>query len=171
MIGKALAQVVHVMDGRPEAPGNGRKRHIVVDTLGLLIVVMVTTAAVQDRDGGRRVLDRAKMAMPSIAHVWADAGYAGQLVGLAQTLCRIVVEIVKKPAGQHTFQVLPRRWVVERTLSWISACRRLDHDYERLPEHSEAMVHWSMIGIVVRRLAPSPGCRPWQKPQPDPLKI
>jgi transposase len=150
---------------------NGRKRHIVVDTLGLLIVVMVTTAAVQDRDGGRRVLDRAKIDMPSLAQVWADGGYAGKLVGFAQTVCRIVVEIVKKPAGQSTFQVLPRRWVVERTLAWISACRRLDHDYERLPEHSEAMVHWSMIGIMVRRLAPSPGRKPWQKPNPDPIKI
>jgi transposase len=149
---------------------NGRKRHIVVDTLGLLIVVMVTTAAVQDRDGGRRVLDKAKTAMPSLAHVWADGGYAGKLVGFAHAVCRIVVEIVRKPAGQNTFQVLPRRWVVERTLSWISACRRLDHDYERLPEHSEAMVHWSMIGIMVRRLAPSPGRRPWQKP-PGRIKI
>jgi len=135
---------------------------VVVDTLGLLVVVMVTTAAVQDRDGGRRVLDRAKMAMPSIAHVWTDGGYAGKLVSFAATVLRMAVEIVKKPAGQNTFQVLPRRWVVERTLSWITACRRLDHDYERLPEHSEAMVHWSMIGIMLRRLAPSPGRKPWQ---------
>jgi len=141
---------------------NGRKRHIVVDTLGLLIVVMVTTAAVQDRDGGRRILDKAKMAMPSLAHVWADGGYAGKLVAFAHTMCQIVIEIVKKPVGQNTFQVLPRRWVVERTLSWIAACRRLDHDYERLPEHSEAMVQWSMIGIMLRRLAPPSGRKPWQ---------
>jgi transposase len=75
---------------------------------------------------------------------------------------RITVEIVKKTDGQHTFEVLPRRWVVERTLSWISRCRRLDHDYERLPQHAETMVRWAMIGIMVRRLAPSPGRRPWQ---------
>jgi transposase len=141
---------------------NGRKRHIVVDTLGLLIVVMVTAANVQDRDGGRRVLERAKMAMPSIAHVWADGGYAGRCVAFARALCRITVEIVKKKEGQRTFEVLPRRWVVERTLSWISRCRRLDHDYERLPAHAEAMVHWAMIGIMTRRLAPTPGRRPWQ---------
>jgi transposase len=141
---------------------NGRKRHIVVDTLGLLIVVMVTAASVQDRDGGRRVLDKARMAMPSIVRVWADGGYAGRLVRFALTALRITVEIVKKNDGQRTFQVLPRRWVVERTLSWISRCRRLDHDYERLREHAEAMVHWAMIGIMVRRLAPTPGRRPWQ---------
>jgi transposase len=141
---------------------NGRKRHIVVDTLGLLIVVMVTTAAVQDRDGGRSVLQKAKMAMPSIAQVWADGGYAGKLVTFAHGVCQIVVDIVKKPAGQNTFQALPRRWVVERTLSWITACRRLDHDYERLPAHAEAMVQWAMIGIMIRRLAPAPRRRPWQ---------
>jgi transposase len=141
---------------------NGRKRHIVVDTLGLLIVVMVTAAAVQDRDGGRGALERAKMVMPSLAHVWADAGYAGRLVRLARAVLRITVQIVKKTDGQHTFEVLPRRWVVERTLSWISRCRRLDHDYERLPAHAETMVRWAMIGIMVRRLAPAPGRRPWQ---------
>jgi transposase len=141
---------------------NGRKRHIVVDTLGLLIVVMVTAARVQDRDGGRSALDRAKIVMPSLARVWADGGYAGKLVRFSQTMLRITVEIVKKTEGQHTFEVLPRRWVVERTLSWISRCRRLDHDYERLPEHAETMVRWAMIGIMVRRLAPTPGRRPWQ---------
>jgi transposase len=134
----------------------------VVDTLGLLIVVMVTAASVQDRDGGRAVLQRAKMAMPSIAHVWADGGYAGKLLAFAHALCRISVQIVKKREGQRTFEVLPRRWVVERTLSWISRCRRLDHDYERLPAHAEAMVTWAMIGIMTRRLAPTPGRRPWQ---------
>jgi transposase len=141
---------------------NGRKRHIVVDTLGLLVVVLVTAASVQDRDGGRRVLDKAKMAMPSIVLVWADGGYAGKLVAFARQLLRIALEIVRKPEGQRTFEVLPRRWVVERTLSWISRCRRLDHDYERLPAHAETMVHWAMIGIMVRRLEPGPGPRPWQ---------
>ena len=145
---------------------NGRKRHIVVDTIGLLIVVMVTTAAVQDRDGGRRVLDKAKTAMPSLALVWADGGYAGRAVAFAQQALRIVLQIVRKPRGQKTFEVLPRRWVVERTLSWISRCRRLDHDYERLPAHAEAMVHWAMIGIMVRRLAPTPGRKAWQSDTP-----
>ena len=141
---------------------NGRKRHIVVDTLGLLIVVLVTAASLQDRDGGRRILDRARMAMPSIALVWADGGYAGKLVTWVARYCRIVLEIVRKPEGQRTFEVLPRRWVVERTLSWLVRWRRLDRDYERLPTHSEAMVKWAMIGLMARRLAPPPGRRPWQ---------
>lgn len=140
---------------------NGRKRHVVVDTTGLL-VVLVTSAAQQDRDGGRLVLERARMKMPSIALVWADGGYAGQLVAFALRYFRIAVEIVKKPAGQRTFEVLPRRWVVERTLSWLVRCRRLDRDYERLPAHAEAMGKWAMIGLMARRLAPPPGRRPWQ---------
>ena len=141
---------------------NGRKRHVVVDTLGLLLVVMVTAASVQDRDGGGRVLERLRFRMPSVAVVWADGGYAGRLVGYARQVLRVTIDIVRKKDGQRTFEVLPRRWVVERTLSWISRCRRLAHDYERLPEHSEAMVKWAMIGLMTRRLAPTPGRQPWQ---------
>jgi transposase len=143
---------------------NGRKRHVVTDTLGLLVVVLVTTAGLQDRDGGRLVLDRARMRMPSIVLVWADGGYAGKLVGFAKQYLRIVVEIVKRTDKKPTFEVLPRRWVVERTLSWLMRCRRLARDYERLPEHSEAFVKWTMIGLMTRRLAPAPGRRPWQPP-------
>jgi transposase len=86
--------------------------------------------------------------MPSVALVWADGGYAGQLVRWAKRLLKVTVEIVRKPLGIPTFQVLPRRWVVERTFAWIVRCRRLDHDYERLPEHSEAMIKWAMIGLM-----------------------
>jgi transposase len=153
---------VHVIDDTDSATDNGRKRHVVVDTLGLLVVVLVTAASIQDRDGGRRVLDRARMAMPSITLVWADGGYAGKLVAWVARYCRIALEIVRKPPGQRTFEVLPRRWVVERTLSWLYRWRRLDRDYERLPAHSEAMVKWAMIGLMARRLAPPPGRRPWQ---------
>jgi transposase len=146
---------------------NGRKRHIVVDTVGLLLVVLVTAASVQDRDGGARVLERLRFRMPSVAVIWADGGYAGRLVAYARQVLRITVDIVRKKDGQRTFEVLPRRWVVERTLSWISRCRRLTHDYERLPEHSEAMVKWAMIGLMTRRLAPTPGRRPWQPATPS----
>jgi transposase len=141
---------------------NGRKRHIVVDTMGLLLAVIITTAAVQERDGARRVLDRLRFTMPSVALVWADGGYAGQLVTWARDRLRVLVEIVRKPLGIKTFHVLPRRWVVDRTFAWMSRCRRLAHDYERLPEHSEAMIKWAMIGLMTRRLAPAPGRRPWQ---------
>jgi transposase len=142
---------------------NGRKRHIVVDTMGLLLLVVVTSAGVQDRDGARTLVEKVKMAMPSLALLWADGGYAGKLVEWAERVSRITIEIVRKPLGIKTFQVLPRRWVVERTFAWIVKCRRLDHDYERLPQTSEVMVKWAMIGLMVRRLEPAPGRKPWQK--------
>ena len=88
---------------------NGRKRHVVVDTLGLLVVVLVTAASLQDRDGGRLVLARARMAMPSIVLVFADGGYAGRCVAFARQFLRMTLQIVRKPAGQTTFEVLPRR--------------------------------------------------------------
>jgi len=119
---------------------------------------------VQDRDGGRLILAALRKAHPTVAHVWADGGYAGKLVEWAKEAARIALEIVRKTEGQHGFEVLPRRWVVERTLSWITACRRLDRDYERLPETSEAMVKWAMIGLMTRRLAPGPGRQPWSTP-------
>lgn len=146
---------------------NGRKRHIVTDTLGLLVVVLVTSAAVQDRDGGRLVLARARIAMPSIVLVWADGGYAGKLLAFAHQHLRIAVQVVKRTDKRPTFEVLPRRWVIERTNSWLMRTRRLARDYERLPEHSEAMVKWTMIALMTRRLAPPPGRRPWQ---PNPPK-
>ena len=142
---------------------NGRKRHIVVDTMGLLLMVVITSAGVQDREGARTLLEKVKMAMPSLSLLWADGGYAGKLVEWAECIAHITVEIVRKPLGIKTFHVLPRRWVVERTFGWIVKCRRLDHDYERLPETSEAMIKWAMTGLMLRRLEPALGRRPWQK--------
>ena len=141
---------------------NGRKRHIVVDTMGLLLAVLITAGAVQDRHGARRVLHRLRFTMPSVALIWADGGYTGQFVGWTRRLLQITVQIVRKPLGIPTFHVLPRRWVVERTFAWLVKCRRLAHDYERLPAQSEAMIKWAMIGLMARRLAPAPGRRPWQ---------
>jgi transposase len=143
---------------------NGRKRHIVVDTIGLLVLVMVTAANVQDRDGARPTLAAVRKACPTISLIWADGGYAGKLVQWAKQTARLVLEIVRKPEGLRTFEVLPRRWVVERTISWLMKCRRLDHDYERLTKTSVAMVKWAMVGLMVRRLAPTPGRRPWSTP-------
>ena len=141
---------------------NGRKRHLVVDTTGLLIVVLVTAASVQDRDGGIRVLDRAKMAMPSLALVWADCAYSRRVSDYTRRALRRVVQVVAKVAGQRGFTPLPRRWVVERTHAWITGNRRMSRDYERLPAHAEAMIKLAMIGLMARRLAPAPGRRPWQ---------
>lgn len=141
---------------------NGRKRHLVVDTMGLLLVVMVTAASVQDRDGGIRVLDRAKMAMPSLVLVWADGAYSRRVQQFASQALHILVQVVAKLVGQKGFVPLPRRWVVERTNAWITGHRRMARDYERRPAHSEAMIKWAMIGLMARRLAPAPGRRPWQ---------
>jgi transposase len=132
---------------------NGRKRHIVVDTCGLLLVVLVTGANVQDRDAARLLLWALRTCFPTIRLLWADGGYSGQLVEWATTVLALTVEIVRKLAGQIGFQVLPRRWVAERTFAWINRCRRTVRDYERLPAHHAAMVQWSMVIIMTRRLA------------------
>lgn len=140
---------------------NGRKRHIVVDTVGLLLVVMVSAACVQDRDGGRSILKALHRALACVGHVFADGGYQGQLVAVAKSAWGIVVEVVRKAPGQVGFAVLPRRWVVERTFSWLMRQRRLVRDYERLPATHEAMVKWAMVAIMLNRLAPKPGPKPW----------
>jgi len=142
----------------------GRKRHIVTDTLGLLLVVVVTAASVQDRDGGVDALKLAHGWYPRLRHVFADGGYAGRLVVRARRYWKMTVEIVSKPKDQRGFAVLPRRWVVERTLSWLMRWRRLVRDYERLPETHEAFVKWAMIGLMLNRLARPPGRRPWAPP-------
>ena len=140
---------------------NGRKRHIVVDTLGLLLLVSVTTAGVQDRTAAHRVLEQLRFSMASVLTVFADGGYAGKLVVYARRRLRLAVDIVAKPPDQVGFAVLPRRWVVERTFGWLMRCRRLGRDYERLPATSEAFIKWAMIGVMTRRIAPTPGRRPW----------
>ena len=135
---------------------NGTKRHIAVDTIGLLLTVLVTAASVQDRDAARPLLWNLRRAFPSIQLAWADGGYAGKLVTWARTRLALTLEIVKRPDDLPTFKVLPRRWVVERTLSWITRHRRTVRDYERLPAHHETYVHWAMIIVMTRRLARQP---------------
>ena len=144
---------------------NGRKRHIVVDTLGLLLLVQVTTAGLQDRTAARRVLEQLRFVMASVLTVFADGGYAGKLVTYAWQRLRLAIEVVAKPPDQKGFAVLPRRWVVERTFGWLMRCRRLARDYERLTTTSEALIKWAMIGVMTRRLAPTPGRQPWQPEQ------
>jgi transposase len=153
---------VHVVDDTDSATDNGRKRRVVVDTMGLLRLVVITSAGVRDRDGARKLLDRLKMALPSLSLLWADGGYAGKLLDWVDRVPHITVEIVRKPVGIKVFQALPRRWVVERTFAWIVKGRRLDHDYERLSQTNEAMIKWAMIGLMVRRLEPPRGRTPWQ---------
>jgi transposase len=140
---------------------NGRKRHIAVDTIGLLLTVLITAAGIQDRDAARPLLWNLKRAFPSVRLAWADGGYAGKLVTWATKALKLTLEIVRRPDDLHTFQVLPRRWVVERTLAWITRCRRTVRDYERLAEHHETIVYRAMIITMSRRLA-----RQRQTPQP-----
>ncbi|TCM44440.1 transposase [Kribbella sp. VKM Ac-2568] len=131
---------------------NGRKRHLAVDTMGLLICVLVTAANIQDRDGARPLLTRLATVSHRIRLVWADSGYAGALSDWARDTVNVAVQIVKR-TERHRFVVLPRRWVVERTLAWITRHRRCARDYEGLPAHHEAMVCWAMIRITSQRLA------------------
>lgn len=132
---------------------NGRKRHIAVDTLGLLICVLVGPASTQDRDGARTLLERLAASCQRLALIWADGGYAGKLVTWTWQTLGIALQIVKRPERAKGFVVLPRRWVVERSLAWITRHRRCARDYERLPAHHEAMVKWTMIRLTSRRLA------------------
>jgi transposase len=131
---------------------NGRKRHLVVDACGLLLVVLVTAAGVQDRDAGHRVLALLRERFSTITLIWADGGYAGRLVVWARAVLRLTVTIVKRSDDTSGFVVLPRRWVVERTFGWLLRHRRLVRDYERLPEHHEAMVLWATVMIMTRQL-------------------
>ena len=133
---------------------NGRKRHVLVDTLGLVLLVLVLPANVQDRDAARQVLALFFRRKPRrrVRRIWADGGYAGTLLGWAQQCWRCTVAMVKRREA-HTFQVLPRRWVVERTFGWRSRYRRLNRDYERQAATGEAMVYLAMIRLMVRRLA------------------
>lgn len=140
---------------------NGRKRHIAVDVTGLLLATVITPASVQDRDAARPLLWNLRRACTHVRLAWADAGYRASRLGAFTAALRITVQVVRKPDDLHTFQVLPRRWVVERTFAWIAKYRRTVRDYERLPGHHEAMIQWAMIAIMARRLArpaqPRPG--------------
>jgi transposase len=134
---------------------NGTKRHLAVDVLGLLLTVLVTAASVQDRDAAKPLLWNLRRAFPAVRLAWADGGYAGKLVTWAASMLKpkLKLEIVRRPDDLHAFQVLPRRWVVERTLSWITRHRRTVRDYERLPAHHETYIYWAMIIVMTRRIA------------------
>jgi transposase len=131
---------------------NGRKRFIVTDTLGLLLVVVVLSASIQDRDGAKSVLLDTYL-RTRVRFVFADGGFAGRLLDWAQQFLATTLHIVRKPANQRGFAVIPRRWAVERTFAWLTAHRRLARDYERDPAVSEAMIRWAAINTITRRIA------------------
>lgn len=133
---------------------NGRKRHLLVDTLGLMLAVLVTAASVSDPAGARQLLGSLGGFCKNLRKIWADGTYRGELLNWVQARFRFRIEPVLPPKGQKGFQVLPRRWVVERTFAWFDANRRLSKDYEVLTDSSETMIYIAMTRLLLRRLAP-----------------
>ena len=135
----------------------GRKRHLLVDTGGLVLRARVHSASVQDRAGAKLVLTGVGQQFPRLGLVWVDGGYVNSVdAGLAAWADRqenLQVVAVPRNADVKGFQVLPRRWVVERTFAWISRCRRSARDYERKTAHAEAMIQVAMIRLMAARLA------------------
>lgn len=133
----------------------GRKRHVAVDTLGWVLAVVVTSAALADREGARLVLHRLGAVGKKLVRVWVDGAYYGTLLPWARARFGIVLTLVKKLTGQAGFTVLPHRWVVERTFGWFILHRRLVKDYEVKPRHSESMIYLAMLRLMLRRLVPA----------------
>jgi transposase len=132
----------------------GRKRHLVVDTLGLIWSLKVHPANVQDPVGAREVLYQLRGKVPRMRTILGDTIYRGTLAALAWAFGPWKLEIVSRPKGQKGFSVLPKRWIVERTFAWLGRNRRLSKDYEQLPETSEAWIYLGMIRLMLRTLAP-----------------
>jgi len=132
---------------------NGRKRHLLTDTLGLLLDVLVTPASTTDRDAARILLPAAIRRLPRLSLIWADGGYRGHLQDWAAQHLSLVLDVVRRSDEVSGFEVLPRRWVVERSFAWFLRSRRLVRDYERRSDTSEAVIRWSMTTLMTRRLA------------------
>jgi putative transposase len=152
----------HGYDGGKKV--NGRKRHLLVDTLGLGLKVKVHAADIADREGARLLLEPLKGMFTRLQQLWADMGYQGQVLDWIRTYLGWNVEVVKRPSkwGRYpidvepppmpAFTVLPRRWVVERSFAWLGRCRRMSKDYEYLTASSEALIYAAMSRLLLRRL-------------------
>ena len=134
----------------------GRKRHVVVDVLGLVIAVVVTVASVQDRDGAVPVVTQATADCPTIEKVLADSAYKGDVIETLKVNTGIDIEVTERPSGAKGFVPVRKRWIVERTFAWIGRFRRTSKDYERLANTQETVVRWAMIRTMIRRLARMP---------------
>ncbi|TAE52325.1 MAG: IS5 family transposase [Nostocales cyanobacterium] len=136
---------------------HGRKRHLSVDMLGLVLRVLVTSASLPEREGAKKVLHRVHNTQNQVKRlntIWMDGGYRGEeFMRWVMDMFRWIVTIVLRPLEKKGFVHLPKRWVVERTFGWLNWCRRLSKDYERLPETSETFIYVAMIRLMVRRLA------------------
>jgi putative transposase len=135
---------------------SGRKRHVAVDCLGLILAVMITPANIQDRDAAKRLIQLLVKLYGRLQIIWADGGYTGKLVQWVKQLRpfgKLKLEIIRRCDHAKGFTVLPKRWIVERTLGWLYKSRRLCRDYEVRLDHSEAMVRICMIRLMLKRLA------------------
>jgi putative transposase len=164
---------LHGFDGAKKV--NGRKRHILVDTLGLLVHGVVSPANVQDTLGAYVLLQQVVPSLPRLQHIWVDNGYRGAFITAVKQQFGVTIEVVQQAWKELTtgrwlradeeprtvsvpkgFQVLPRRWVIERTFAWLGMFRRLSKDYEFLLETSETMIYLVMTQIMLKRLTQIP---------------
>ena len=132
----------------------GKKRHVLVDTLGLLLHALVTSADVQDRDGGLMVLSTMFGQFPFLEKLFADSAYAGPLFhdGLASVMPGLVTEIIRRSDRAKGFVVVHKRWIVERTIGWLGRCRRLAKDWENLNRNALAFLRLASIRLMLRKL-------------------
>ena len=136
---------------------NGRKRHLIVDTLGLLLEVSVHSASIQDRDCAKGVIEKRFTEFCSVKRIWADRGYSGSRGEWVKESGDCVLEIICRPPDAAGLVVLPRHWIVERKFAWLGRSRRLSKDYERLASTSESLIEISMIHLMLKRLVPANG--------------
>jgi transposase len=137
---------------------------VLVDTLGDLLAVVVLAADVSDRDGAALLLAMYRARYPQLVKLWGDSHYGGELQAEVQEDYGIEITVVSRPADQEGFVPLPKRWIVERTLSWLTHCRRLARDYERDPAYSEAWIYVASLHRLLKHLAPDPTLpKPYQR--------
>ena len=131
----------------------GRKRHALVDTIGLLLALVVHKANISEKAGAKILLEKFKHCFPRLRLIWADGGYNGQpMIDWVQQICGWTWEVIKRSDDTKGFVLIPRRWVVERTFAWLGRYRRLSKDYEGNTKHSEAMIYLAMINLMLKRL-------------------
>jgi len=132
----------------------GRKRHLLVDTLGLIWALAVLPADVQDRDGAKPLLEKVRGRLPRLKVIWADGAYTA-VADWVKTTCQCVLTTILKPLNIHKFVILPKRWIVERTFGWLGRYRRLSKDYEANSHSSETWIYIAMIHRMARKMIPA----------------
>jgi len=131
---------------------NGRKRHIITDTIGLLLDVVVHAANIHDSKAAEAVISKMAFRFPKLKTIFADGGYRGELIERVKLVYGWVISIILRSDKSKNFEVLPKRWVVERTFSWFESYRRLSKDFEYLTDTSETMVKLASIRLLLNRI-------------------